>query len=37
MPGYIGLKLCPELIMIKPHFDVYQQTSDLVMDVLRVG
>ena len=34
MPGFIGKKLCPELIIVKPNFDKYRQISTQVRDVL---
>ena len=35
MPGFIAKKLCPELIIVKPHFDKYKQVSEEVRDILR--
>lgn len=33
MPGFIGLKLCPELIIISPNFDKYTVMSEQVRAV----
>jgi len=33
MPGFIGQKLCPELIIITPNFDKYSAMSDRVRAV----
>ena len=34
MPGFIGKKLCPELIIVKPNYDKYRQISTQVREVL---
>lgn len=33
MPGFIGLKLCPQLKIVSLHFDKYKQVSSQVRDV----
>ncbi|KAI8808572.1 hypothetical protein BJ742DRAFT_273211 [Cladochytrium replicatum] len=33
MPGFIALKLCPELILVKPNFDKYHTASEKVREV----
>jgi len=33
MPGFIGLKLCPELIIIPPNFEKYTAMSEKVRAV----
>lgn len=35
MPGFIGLKLCPDLVILRPHFDKYTAVSKEVRAVLR--
>ena len=30
MPGFIALKLCPELVFVDHHFDKYQEASQQV-------
>jgi len=34
MPGYIAKKLCPELILIPPHFDKYELVAKEIRSVL---
>eukprot|EP00004_Rigifila_ramosa_P017761 TRINITY_DN4359_c0_g1_i3.p1 TRINITY_DN4359_c0_g1~~TRINITY_DN4359_c0_g1_i3.p1 ORF type:complete len:550 (-),score=101.77 TRINITY_DN4359_c0_g1_i3:652-2259(-) len=34
MPGFIGKKLCPQLVFVKPHFERYRQASAQVREVL---
>lgn len=34
MPGFIGKKLCPELIIVPPHHDKYQEISHEVREIL---
>ena len=34
MPGFIGKKLCPELIMVPLHFDKYREVSQQVRAIL---
>ena len=34
MPGFIGKKLCPNLVIVKPNFSKYQEVSHLVREVL---
>lgn len=34
MPGFIATKLCPDLIIVSPHFDKYCQVSEEVKVVL---
>jgi hypothetical protein len=29
MPGFIALKLCPELIIVKPNFHKYKEASSV--------
>lgn len=36
MPGFIGKKLCPELIIVKPNYQKYRQISSDIQDVLAV-
>lgn len=33
MPGFIGKKLCPELIIVPPNFDKYKAVSKVVREV----
>ena len=33
--GFIALKLCPNLVFVKPNFQRYSEASHQVMDVLR--
>ena len=35
MPGFIAKKLCPDLVIVKSHFDKYRQVSEEVQSVLR--
>lgn len=35
MPGYIGKKLCPELVIVPTRFDAYREASKKVAEVLR--
>jgi nucleotidyltransferase/DNA polymerase involved in DNA repair len=34
MPGFIGKKLCPDLIFIKEEFDKYKAVSDIVKNIM---
>lgn len=34
MPGFIGKKLCPQLVLIKPNFSKYAAVSEDVQEVL---
>lgn len=34
MPGFIGKKLCPELVIVPPHFDKYTSVSKEVREIL---
>lgn len=34
MPGFIGKKLCPELVFIKPNYKLYRLHSDAFKKVL---
>ena len=34
MPGFIGKKLCPELVIVKPRFDEYTVVSEQVRHIL---
>ena len=34
MPGFIGKKLCPDLVIVRPHFHKYQEVSAEVRRVL---
>jgi DNA polymerase kappa len=34
MPGFIGKKLCPELVIVTPHFDKYREVSQQVQEIL---
>ncbi|KAJ3039041.1 hypothetical protein HDV00_012667 [Rhizophlyctis rosea] len=36
MPGYIALKLCPDLILVKPNFQKYTHYSKLVREVFAI-
>ena len=36
MPGFIGKKLCPELVIVAPNYDKYRQVSAQVQEVLAV-
>ena len=33
MPGFIGMKLCPHLKIVKPHYDKYRDISNKVRKV----
>ena len=35
-PGFIALKLCPELVFVKPNFKRYSEASRAVKDILRL-
>ncbi len=35
MPGYIALKLCPQLTIVKPRFPVYVAASQEIREILR--
>ena len=34
MPGFIGKKLCPDLVIVKPHFDKYKDVSQQVRSII---
>lgn len=34
MPGFIGKKLCPDLILVPTHFDKYKKVSRQVQEVM---
>ena len=34
MPGFIGKKLCPELLFIKPNYIKYRRVSDRMKKIL---
>lgn len=34
MPGFIGKKLCPDLVIVPLHFDKYRAASELVREIL---
>ena len=34
MPGFIAKKLCPELIIVPPHYETYKEYSRQVQDIL---
>lgn len=36
MPGFIGKKLCPELVIVAPNYDKYRQVSAQVQEVLAI-
>ena len=36
MPGFIGKKLCPNLIIVEPNFDKYRQISAQIHEVLAI-
>ena len=36
MPGFIGRKLCPELVIVPPNYDKYRQVSAHVQEVLAI-
>jgi len=33
MPGFIGLKLCPHLVILPSNFDKYSEVSELVKEI----
>ena len=35
MPGFIGKKLCPDLVIVKCNFDKYRRDSDKIKAVFR--
>lgn len=35
MPGFIGKKLCPELVFVKSHFEKYTLVSDQIKAIIR--
>jgi DNA polymerase kappa len=35
MPGFIGRKLCPNLVFIKPNYPKYREISEKFKNVLR--
>jgi DNA polymerase kappa len=35
MPGFIGLKLCPELIIIPPNFEKYSEVAEQVRNIFK--
>lgn len=35
MPGFIGKKLCPDLVLVKPNFKRYKEISEVVRGVFR--
>ena len=35
MPGFIGKKLCPDLVVVPLHFAKYTEASELVREILR--
>ena len=36
MPGFIGKKLCPELVIVEPNYQKYRQISTEIQDILAV-
>ena len=34
MPGFIGLKLCPDLVMVKPNFEKYTAVSRDIREIM---
>lgn len=34
MPGFVGKKICPDLIFIKPNYKLYRQISDKFKSVI---
>lgn len=36
VPGFIGKKLCPNLIFMRPNYTKYRQASDEIKSILRV-
>jgi nucleotidyltransferase/DNA polymerase involved in DNA repair len=37
MPGFIGVRLCPELVFVRPNFEKYTAVSARTRDVFRCG
>lgn len=35
MPGFIGLKLCPQLTFVKPNFEKYTAASQATREIFR--
>ena len=35
MPGFIGRRLCPHLVFVKPNYGKYRQVSDQFKSVLK--
>ena len=35
MPGFIGKKLCPDLVIVKPNFEKYREVCEEVRSILR--
>ncbi len=35
LPGFIGLKLCPELVFVQPNLDKYKAVSQCLGDLLK--
>ncbi|CAM9285164.1 unnamed protein product [Laminaria digitata] len=35
MPGFIGRKLCPELVFVKPDYDKYTQVAEIIRAIFR--
>lgn len=35
MPGFIALKLCPDLVFVEHHFDKYKSASEVARTVFR--
>ena len=35
MPGFIGKKLCPELVFVKPNFDKYAAVAEEIRSIFR--
>ena len=36
MPGFIGKKLCPDLVFVTPNFDKYREVSAVCREVFRI-
>jgi DNA polymerase kappa len=34
MPGFIGKRLCPDLLFIKPNYGLYKEKSEIFRKVL---
>ena len=34
MPGFIGKKLCPDLVFVKPNYKLYRELSDRFKNIL---